>query len=68
MPRCQVIFQWKQTKEELRNAFSVWKKIYWLGTFRYNCTRGQLNNEEGGELLEIKRSRDKTEIGKEILW
>ena len=36
-----------------------------LGTFRYNCIRGQLNNEEGGELNEIKQSRDKTEIGKE---
>ena len=27
----------------------------WLGTFRYNCTRGELNNEGGGELHEIKR-------------
>ena len=42
----------------------------WLGTFRYNCTRCQLNNEGGGggELHEIKWSRDKTKIGKEIIW
>ena len=40
----------------------------WLGTFRYNCTRGQINNERGGELHEIKPSRDKTETGKEIIW
>ena len=38
-----------------------------LGTFRYNCTRAQLNNKRGGGLHEIKRSRDKTEIGKEII-
>ena len=40
------------------------KTCIWLGTFRYNCTQGQLNNEGGGELNEIKRSPDKTEIGK----
>ena len=40
----------------------------WLGTFRYDCTRGQLNNEGGGELHKIKQSRDKTEIGKEMIW
>ena len=34
----------------------------WLGTFSYNCTWSQLNNEGGGELYEIKQSRDKTEI------
>ena len=39
-----------------------------LETFRYNCIRGQLNSEGGGELHEIKQSRDKTEIGKEIIW
>ena len=33
--------------------------------FRCNCTLGQLNNEGGGELHEIKWSQDKTEIGKE---
>ena len=33
--------------------------------FRCNCARGQLNNEGGGDLHEIKRSQDKTEIGKE---
>ena len=33
--------------------------------FRYNCTPGQLNNERGGELHEIKGSQDKTEIDKE---
>ena len=32
-----------------------------------NCTPGKLNNEEGGELHEIKRSRDKTKIDKEII-
>ena len=43
-------------------------KIYIrLGTFRYNCTLGQLNNKGGGELHEIKQSRDKTEIGKVII-
>ena len=39
------------------------KTYIWLRTFRYKCTRGQLNNEGGGELREIKRRRDKTEIG-----
>ena len=39
-----------------------------LGTFRYNCTRGQSNNEGGEELHEIKRRQDKREIGKEIMW
>ena len=34
---------------------------------RYNCARCQLNNEGGGDLHEIKRRRDKTEIGKEII-
>ena len=38
------------------------KKYIWLGAFRCNCTRGQLNSEGGGELHEIKRSQDKTEI------
>ena len=37
------------------------------GTFRYNCTLGQLNNNGGGEFHEIKQSRDKTEIGKLII-
>ena len=36
----------------------------WLGTFSYKCTQGHLNNERRGELHEIKRSRDTTEIGK----
>ena len=35
-----------------------------LGTSKHNCAQGQLNNEKGGELHEIKRSREKTEIGK----
>ena len=40
----------------------IYFKIYiWLGTFRYNCTRGQLNNKGGGELHKIKQSWDKTE-------
>ena len=34
---------------------------------RGNCTRGHLNNEGGVELHEIKQSRDKTEISKEII-
>ena len=38
-----------------------------LGTFRCNCTLGQLNNEGGGKLHEIKRSQEKTEVGKEIM-
>ena len=38
-----------------------------MGTFRYNCTGGQLSNERGEELHEIKRRRDKTEIGKEMI-
>ena len=46
------------------------KTSIWLGTFRYNCTRSQLNNKGGGELYQIKRSRGKTEIDKdkEIMW
>ena len=39
--------------------------FYWVTESLLNCTWGQLNNEGGGELNEIKRSRDKTEIGKE---
>ena len=38
----------------------------WLGTFKYNCSKGQLKNEGRGELHEIKQNRDKTEIDKEI--
>ena len=38
------------------------KKYIWLGAFRYNCTRGQLNSEGRGELHKIKRSQNKTEI------
>ena len=40
----------------------------WLGTFRYNFTWGQLNSRGGGELHEIKQSRDQTKISKEIIW
>ena len=40
--------------------------ICW-GTFIYNSTRGQLNNEGGGGLHEVKQSRDKLKIGKEII-
>ena len=43
-------------------------KHVWLATFTYNCTRGQLNNKGGGKLHERKRSPDKTEIGKGIIW
>ena len=32
------------------------QNVYMTGTFRYKCIRGQLNNEEGGELHEIERS------------
>ena len=42
------------------------KAYIWLGTFRYCCTRGKLNSKWGGELHEIKQSREITEIGKEI--
>ena len=38
-----------------------------LGTFRYNCARGQLNNKGRGALHEIKRSRDKAKTGKETI-
>ena len=44
------------------------KTYIWLGTFRYNCTEGQLNNEGGGELHETKQSQDKTKVGAEIIW
>ena len=37
----------------------------YLSIFLGGFTRGQLNNEGGGELHEIKRSQDKTEIDKE---
>ena len=62
----------KSVKSFLRR-FTQWiifhiKTYTWLGTFRYNCIRGQLNNKGGGELHEIKQSQDKTEIGKEIIW
>ena len=39
------------------------KKYVRLGTCKYDCTRGQLNIG-GGQLHEVKRSRDKTELGK----
>ena len=39
----------------------------WLGAFRYNCSQGQLNNEERDELHEIKQSQGKTEVDKEII-
>ena len=41
--------------------------LVWSGSFSYNCRRGQLNNEERGELHKIKTSRDKTKIDKEII-
>ena len=44
------------------------KTYIWLGTFRYSCTLGQLNNKGGGKLYKIKRSRDRAEEGKDILW
>ena len=55
--------------KKILHRFTQWiifhfKTYTWLGTFRYNCIRGQLN-KQGGELNEIKQSRDETEIGKE---
>ena len=64
LSKYQVIYQWKQTKEKLRNTLSAWRNYI---TARNNSTRGQLNNKGGGELHEIKRSWDKTKIGKEII-
>ena len=43
------------------------QNVYMIGNFKIYCTRGQLNSEGGEELHEIKWSRDKTEIGKEIM-
>ena len=51
----------KTNKRKVRKYLKCLEKF--LGRF----TRGQLNNEEGGEVHEIKRSPDKTEIGKEII-
>ena len=39
----------------------------WLRTFRYNCTRGQLNNKGGQQFHEMKGSQGKTEIDKEMI-
>ena len=44
------------------------KTYIWLGTFRYNCTQGQLYNEGEGELHETNQSREKTKVGAEIIW
>ena len=38
-----------------------------LKTFRYNYARDQLNSKGGGKLHEIKQSRGKMEIDKEII-
>ena len=54
-------FSMKTNKRKVRKYLKCLEKF--LGRF----TRGQLNNEEGGEVHEIKRSPDKTEIGKEII-
>ena len=40
--------------------------LTWLGTSRYNFIQSQLDNQEG-ELHQIKRSREKTKIGKETI-
>ena len=43
----------------------------WLGSFRCNCTSGQLKKRGGGGKLhekKKKRSQNKMEIGKEIIW
>ena len=40
------------------------QNVYLNGNFQINSIRGQLNNEGGGELHELKQSQDKTEIGK----
>ena len=61
-------------REDFRKIYSAMENVslqyihIWLETFRYYCTWGQLNNEEGGEFHEIKQSWDKMEIGKEIIW
>ena len=43
------------------------QSIYMIDNFRYNCIRGQFNNEGGGELHEVKQSRKKAEKRKEII-
>ena len=45
----------------------LFKSYIGLRNFRYNCTRGQLNNELEEKPHEIKQSRGKTEIGKEVI-
>ena len=46
------------------NKRKVRKYLKCVKEFSHRFTRGQLNNEEGGELHEIKRSPDETKIGK----
>ena len=57
-----------KTKSCITWVFNSVCNADWLENFRYDCTQGQLNNEWGGELLEMKPSRDKTKIDKEIIW
>ena len=38
-----------------------------IENFRYNCSQVQLNSERRGELHEIKQSREKMEIDKQIM-
>ena len=52
LPRCQVIFQWKQTKEKLGNAWRAWRNFrvdlpWQMGNMR-NC-----NAEQRGDSLWI---------------
>ena len=54
-------FPMKINKRKIRKCFRCLKE------FSRRFTRGQLKNEGGRELHEIKRSPDKTEIGKEII-
>ena len=50
----------KYIKQWIKDHFKTYMQLI---NFRYKCTRGQLKNKGGGELHEIKRSQDKTEIG-----
>ena len=54
----------KYIKQWIINHFKTYIR---LGTFRYNCVQGQLNNEGGGKLHEIKRNRDKAKTDKETI-
>ena len=51
LSRCQVILQWKQTKEKLRNAFNEWQNFrvdltWWMENF-FHFSRGFCRNFQG---------------------